>query len=90
VAVARSEQIFAHLGDEVVMLSVQAGSYYSLDQVGGLVWNLLQEPRKVADIRDAIFEEYEIDVAQCEQDLLTLLEELAAKRLIDLIDEPAR
>ena len=61
VVVANREQISANLGDEVVILHLNADSYYGLDQVGVFVWNLIQEPRKVSDIRDAIFEEYKVD-----------------------------
>ena len=89
VVVATSEQISAHLGDEVVILGFKSGSYYGLDQVGLFVWNLLQEPRKVSDIRDAIFEEYEVELAHCERDLFALLEDLAAKQLIDIKNETA-
>jgi hypothetical protein len=84
--VATTEQVSAHFADSVVILGFNSESYYSLDEVGLLVWNLLQEPCKVIEIRDAIFQEYEVDLAQCEHDLFALLEELAAKQLID-IDE---
>lgn len=89
IAVASSELVSANLNGEVVILGFKSGSYYSLDQVGAFVWDLLQEPRKVFDIRNAIFEEYDVELAQCERDLLALLEELAAKQLIDIKNEPA-
>jgi hypothetical protein len=82
--VATGEQISAHFGDEVVILGLRTGSYYSLDLVGHFIWNLLQEPRQVSDIRDAILEEYDVDFEQCEQDLLALLTDLAAKSLLDV------
>jgi hypothetical protein len=85
--VSTNEQISAHLGDEVVILGLKTGSYYSLDLVGLFVWNLVQEPRKVIDIRDAILNEYDVDLATCEQDLLALLHELADKHLIDVRQE---
>jgi len=88
VAVASSELVSATLDGEVVILGFQSGSYYGLDQVGVFVWDLLQEPRKVSDIRDAILEEYDVELAQCEQDLLALLTELANKQLINLKSEP--
>lgn len=89
VAVASSELISANLDGEVIILGYKSGAYYSLDQVGGFVWELLQDPRKVSDLRDAILEEYDVELAQCERDLLALLEELAGKQLIDLKNEPA-
>jgi hypothetical protein len=87
VIVANHEQLSANLDDEVVILHVNAGAYYGLDQVGVFVWNLIQEPRRVSDIRDAICEEYEVKLERCEHDLLTLLEELAAYQLIEVKNE---
>jgi hypothetical protein len=89
IAVASSDLVSANLDGEVVILGFKSGSYYGLDQVGVLVWDLLKEPRKVSDIRDAILEEYDVESAQCERDLLALLGELADKQLIDIKNEPA-
>ena len=71
---ASSELVAANLDGEVVILGFKSGSYYSLADVGSFVWDLLQKPQKVSDLRDAILSEYEIEAAQCEQDLLDLLE----------------
>jgi hypothetical protein len=87
VIIANRGQISTDLGDEVVILHLDAGSYYGLDQVGVFFWNLIQEPRKVSDIRDAILEEYEVELEDCERDLLDLLAELADNQLIDVIQD---
>ena len=87
VAVASSELVSANLDGEVVILGYKSGSYYSLDQVGAFIWNLLQEPKKVSEIRDAIWKEYEVELAQCERDLIALLEDLARKQLIEIKEE---
>jgi hypothetical protein len=84
VVVANREQLSTNLGDEVVILHLNAGAYYGLDHVGVFVWNFIQEPQKVSDICDAILGEYEIERERCESDLLALLEELAANQLIDI------
>jgi hypothetical protein len=89
VAIASDELVSANLDGEVVILGFELGSYYGLDQVGAFIWDLLQEPRKVSDIRDAIFDEYDVELAQCERDLLALLVELADRQLIEIKDEPA-
>ena len=89
IAVANGELVAANLNGEVVILGFISESYYSLDQVGVFVWDLLQEPRKVSEIRDAIIREYDVEPAQCERDLIALLVDLAEKHLIDIINEPA-
>ena len=89
VVVVSSELVSANLDGEVVILGFKAGSYYGLDQVGVFVWNLLQQPRQVSDIRDAIFEQYDVELAQCERDLLALLVNLADRQLIEIKNEAA-
>jgi hypothetical protein len=89
IAVASNELVTANLEGEVVILGFNSGSYYGLDQVGAFVWALLQNPRKVSDVRDAIFEKYDVGFDRCEQDLLALLVKLADKQLIDLSNELA-
>ena len=83
VAVA-GNQVSTRLEDESVILSLQDGVYYGLNQCGARIWDLLQEPRAVGNIRDIILEEYEVDPQQCEEDLLRLLRELADKGLIEV------
>ena len=89
IAVASDELVSANLEGEVVILGFNSGSYYGLDQVGAFVWDLLQNPRKVSDVRDAIFEKYDVGFDQCEQDLLALIVKLADKQLIDISNELA-
>ena len=52
--VAAPDQIFSNLGDEAVLLSLTDGVYYGLDPVGTRVWDLVQEPRTITEVRDAI------------------------------------
>jgi len=82
--VVSGELVSANLDGEVVILGFKSGSYYSLDQVGAFVWDLLQKPQKVSAIRDSILNEYDIDLQRCEQDLFDLLNDLAGKGLIEI------
>lgn len=89
IVVAAKNQVAAGLAAEAVILNLNSGVYYGLDAVGARIWNLLQEPSSVNDIRRAILEEYEVEPERCERDLLALLEKLAAVGLIDVKNEKA-
>jgi len=80
--VVSDEQVHTSLGDEAVILGLQDGVYYGLDAVGARVWSLLAAPRRVSEIVDLVTEEVEVGRERCEQDVLTLLGELADSRLI--------
>ncbi|MEM9510783.1 MAG: PqqD family protein, partial [Cyanobacteria bacterium P01_E01_bin.35] len=62
-------------------------AYYGLNNVGVSVWNLIQEPKTVMEIRDTILEEYDVESEQCSQDLFRLLKELSVVGLIKVKNE---
>jgi len=84
VIAACSEQVASHLGGESIILSLQTAQYYGLGDVGARIWELVQQPMRVADIRDAILNEYEVEPERCEADVLNLLRQLAAEKLIEV------
>ena len=90
VAVVLDHQVSAQVDDETVILHFEDGVYYGLDRVGTSIWRLLQEPRTVAEIRDRIVEEYDVDAERCERDLLTLLRDLVERGLIDMSEPEVR
>ena len=85
--VATKEQVSADLGGEVVILNMKNGVYYGLDPVGARIWSLVQDSTTVKVLRDAIFNEYDVDADRCERDLLVLLQDLASNELIEVKDE---
>ncbi len=76
------ENVSCSLGDQAAILDMRSGRYYGLDPIGARVWKLLAEPKSVGELRSAILEEYEVDPARCESDLLLLLEKLRTEGLI--------
>jgi hypothetical protein len=87
--VVSPDQVSCGLGGEAAILHLKTAIYYGLDPVGARVWDLLRTPRTLAEIRDAILAEYDVEPARCERDLRDLLEKLAAERLIEILAEPS-
>jgi hypothetical protein len=87
--VLSGDQVSSDLGGDAVILHLRSGVYYSLDAVGGRIWNLLREPTSVGDLRDTLLDEYEVDADRCERELLALLQELASEGLIEVSNENA-
>jgi len=82
--VAAKDQVSSDLGGETAILDLKAGIYYGLDDVGARVWNLIQAPRNVSDIRDMLLEEYDVAPERCERDLLALLQRLVDEGLVEV------
>ena len=85
--VAVKQQVSCDLDEEAVILHLKAGVYYGLDSVGARIWALIQEPKTVDQIKDAILKEYDVEPDRCERDVLALLQELAAEDLIEITTE---
>jgi len=84
-----TDQVSAELEGEFVVLDVNAGIYYSLENVGARIWSLLHEPRRLQDIRDRLLEEFDVDPHRCERDVRVFLQGLAEKGLLRVIDAAA-
>jgi hypothetical protein len=76
------DQVSTALGDETVILGLLDGVYYGLDAVGARVWALLTTRRRVSELVAAVAAEFEVTTDRCERDVLALLEELAARGLV--------
>ena len=79
---AVKNQVTCDLSGEAVILQLQDGIYYGLDLVGASVWKLIQTPKTITEVRDAIVEEYDVTPEQCEADLRALLAEMKEQRLV--------
>jgi Coenzyme PQQ synthesis protein D (PqqD) len=84
VVVAAKDQVSCDLAGEAAILNIKSGVYYGLDPVGARIWNLMQEPRAVVEIQNAITDEYDVEPERCARDLVSLLEKLLAEGLIEL------
>jgi hypothetical protein len=82
--VASRDQVSADLGGEAAILHLGDGIYYGLDPVGARVWELVQEPRRVCDVKQTLLREYDVEAGQCERDLLELLEKLLGAGLLQV------
>lgn len=82
--VASKGQVSSDLGDEVAILDLDAGMYYGLDEAGARIWELIQEPRMVGDIRDTLVLEYDVEPDRCERDLVDLLQKLVGEGLVEV------
>ena len=85
---ASDAQVSSRLGSDTVILELDDGVYYGLDDVGSRVWELLAQPRRVRELRDAVVAEYDVDPDRCAADLLALLSEMAERGLVEVEGAP--
>ena len=76
---------FAFVKQDAVLLNMRTNQYYSLDEVGARFWALLQEGKLIREAYQALLEEYAVEPAQLEKDLLELLEDLRQHGLVEIL-----
>ena len=86
IIMAEKDPVTSEMANEVAILNPKSGMYFGLDMVGARIWELIQEPMTVKDIRNKILDEYEVDVDRCEQDLFVLFREMSNNGLIEVRD----
>jgi hypothetical protein len=89
IVVATQSQISCVLEKDTVILEFEKGHYFGLNEVGTLVWNQIQKPRKVREIQESILHDYQVEPAECGRDVIQLLEQMQNEGLIRVVETPA-
>jgi coenzyme PQQ synthesis protein D (PqqD) len=71
--VARKEEVSCNLAVD-----------YGLNTLAVRIWELIQQPRTVLEIREAILQEFDVDPERWQRDLVVLLSDLAKRRLVEI------
>lgn len=86
--VARTkDQVSCDLAGEAVILGLNKSEYYGLNDVGTIIWNLIQEPKKVSEVVELILNEYDAENEKCEKDIISLLNEMEKNNLLEVVNE---
>jgi hypothetical protein len=89
VVVAVANQVSCDLDGDAAILHLASGVYYGLNPVGAMIWNMIQTPKTVDEIRQAIVARYDVEPEQCGRDLDALLKDLGDAQLIEMRVEPS-
>lgn len=75
------------LGGEVVLVNLENETYYSLNQVGSRMWQLLTEQNDVETVMQQLLQTFAVDEATLRQDVALLIDELVEEGLLSISEE---
>jgi hypothetical protein len=78
------EAMFQEIGGEGVILDLASSTYFGLDEVGVRLWQLLQADPGLQAACSTLFSEYDVELAQLEQDLDKLVGQLVEAGLVSV------
>ena len=84
---ASTKHLYSQIDAEAVILDVNSGTYYGLNEVSNRVWQLLQEPISEDRLLELLLQEYEVTPEEAKADLQTLLQDLSGNGLIEVVNE---
>lgn len=82
------EVLFSKIDEEVVLMSIEADSYFGLDPIGSHIWEILsKQPASINELVTLLLEEYEVDEATCLKDVQIFIDDMSARKLIIQVTE---
>ncbi len=72
----------AAVHDELMMLNVEQGAYYSLDPIAAEIWRMLEQPMQVDAIVAQLQKRYAVSPEQCRADVLEFLAKLLENGMV--------
>jgi hypothetical protein len=79
---AKQGLIETSLVDELVMLDIESGHYFSLKGSASFIWAQIQKPIQVSDILAIIVQEYDVTFENARSEVLEFLNRLNSKGLV--------
>lgn len=76
--------VFRELEGEAVILNLETGTYFGLNDVGTRIWNLMHTHGSLQKVAEIMQEEYEVPREVLERDLLGLVGRLSEKGLVSV------
>lgn len=84
--VADSEVAACPFGDGLALLDLRSGQYFTTNAIGAFIWNQIEAPISVGDLRAAILARYDIEADVCAHDLDRHLNGMVNANLASLAD----
>jgi len=82
--VVSKDVVSCDLGGETAMLDMKEGVYYGLNEMGTIIWELIQQPITIQTIINTIMGEYEVDEETCFSDLVELIDQMSKNGLVEV------
>ena len=72
----------ADLHNEIVLMSLDSGSYYGLEGTARRIWELIATPCTLTELSAQLSKEFQVTPEQCVEDISPFLDELLAEGLL--------
>ncbi len=82
VIIASKDLSMAELEGESIVLDVQSGQYYGLNEVGSCIFQFLDTPKRVSEIIDYLGDQYDVERETLKKDVEKFIAALSERKMI--------
>jgi len=84
--IRNNNAISGRLHDEMVMMDIEQGKYFSLNPVATRIWEILEKPVAKDEICKILLDEFEVDDNKCKLEVEEHLKEMLKLKLVNTTD----
>lgn len=85
--VASSDVVSSNLSEEIILLNLVTGQYFSTNRVGAAIWSVLSTPASIESIVAHVVYEFDVSPEQCRDDVLRLVLSMEAAGIARRLDD---
>ncbi|WP_340112528.1 PqqD family protein [Maribellus mangrovi] len=78
----KKEAVSGNLHNEMVMMDLDQGKYFSLNPVATRIWELLEDAKTLKELCNILQEEFDVEEQQCMKEVREHLEEMIRLKLV--------
>ena len=78
------DMIAADVGEEAVILDIQSGYFFQLNQTAARIWTLLESQTSAGALCAKMAESYSVDPATCRGDVIGFIADMRDRGLVDI------
>ena len=75
------------INDATVMMDIDQGRYFGLNDTGTRIWALLAQPIVIRDLCGQLAADFDVPPEQCEQEVLDFLGSLLTRGLLQVLTD---
>lgn len=72
---------------EAVLLHLKTKMYYSLNETGLRIWQLLKDGLTLNEISERLQQEFDVTPERAKESVVNLIDELITEKLVEVMDE---
>ncbi len=86
IVIAEKTILSTNIDEDLGLMNIDKGYYYTLNDIGKSIWNLLTEEKKIEEIINLLMKDYNVPYEVCSKDVFELIEVLEANGLVKVVN----